>query len=208
MYGLHEDELRILKKLSTPIKIQDYLDTLPINYEKKGETCMSPREVLKAQKAHCLEGALLAATALRLQGNRPLLLNFKTTRGDQDHAIALYRINGYWGAISKANHPILRFRDPIFKTPRELALSFFHEYFLSETGKKSLIGYSKPFDLRPYGTEWITSSKNLWQIADALAASEHLPFVPPENAHAIRNASEFERNSVEQVEWPRSHPGV
>src|SRR5688500_11456012 len=95
--GLNAGELRVLKKLSTPVRIQNYLDALAINFEKRGETLMSPRRVLREGKAHCMEGALLAATALWLQGHKPLLLDFKTLPCDEEHVIALYKVNGYWG---------------------------------------------------------------------------------------------------------------
>src|SRR3989338_6552129 len=127
MFGLSKKELAIFKKLNTPIKIQDFLDKIPMNWEKKGETYFSPRRALEARKMHCLEGAIFAATALWLQGEKPLLLDLKA-KGDDDHVVALYRRNGYWGAISKTNHAALRFRDPVFKTLRELAVSYFHEY--------------------------------------------------------------------------------
>ncbi|MEK7065905.1 MAG: hypothetical protein AAB938_00970, partial [Patescibacteria group bacterium] len=162
MFGLSEKEWGTLKRLSTPHKIQDFLDTLPINFEKSGDTCLSPRAVLREKKAHCIEGALLAATALWIAGKRPLLLDFKTTPEDEDHVVALFKENGYWGALSKTNHAVLRFRDPIYRTVRELALSYFHEYFMVETGKKTLKSFSRPFSLKRFGTKWITSEKNLW----------------------------------------------
>ena len=121
MFGLSKKELVVFKKLNTPIKIQNFLDKIPMNWEKRGETYMSPRRALRAQNMHCLEGAVFAATALWLQGEKPLLLDLKAN-GDDDHVVALYKRNGYWGAISKTNHAALRFRDPVYKTIRELAL--------------------------------------------------------------------------------------
>lgn len=199
-------ENKILQGLSSPEKIQDFLDSLAMNHEKNGETCQSPREVLRTQKAHCLEGALLGACALWIHGARPLLMNLKTTRGDDDHAVALFKINGYWGALSKTNHPVLRYRDPIYKTTRELALSYFHEYFLYKNGKKTLRGYSKPFSLYAYDTAWVSSEKPLWHIADALAKSPHFPLIPQGNERKIRPATSFERASMEVVEWKHNHP--
>jgi hypothetical protein len=148
MFNFSKSELAILNKLSTPIKIQDFLDTIPINFEKKGETHMSPRRVLRENKAHCIEGALLAAVALWLHGHEPLLLDLKAHPHDDDHVVALYKINNLWGAISKSNHSTIRFRDPVYKTIRELALSYFHEYFEEKSGKKVLYSYSKPFNLK------------------------------------------------------------
>lgn len=206
MFGLSKDELAVLKKLSTPNKIQDFLDTLAINYEKNGETCMSPRIVLRTGKAHCLEGALLAATALWLHGEDPLLLNLETLDIDDDHALALYKRNGHWGAISKTNHGVLRFRDPVYRTPRELALSYFHEYFMADTGHKTLRSYSRPFSLKSFGTAWVTAEENLWDIAHALDGSTHFPLVPKGYAKHLRPSSQVERKAGSIAEWGKKNP--
>lgn len=129
MFGLTKHEETLLRKLKTPALIQDYLDRLPINFESEGDTHYSPRVVLRKKTAHCIEGALLAATALWLQGKAPLLLDLKTKQHDDEHVVALFKDGTYWGAISKTNHGVLRYRDPIYKTVRELALSYYHEYF-------------------------------------------------------------------------------
>jgi hypothetical protein len=199
--SLDSGELALLRLLSTPQKIQSYLDTLAINFEKKGETCMSLRRVMREQKAHCIEGAMLAAVALWLQGEQPLLLDLKTTSADDDHVVALYKRNGYWGAISKTNHATLRFRDPIYRTIRELAASYFHEYFLDENGQKTLRSYSRPFSLRRFGSAWITAEEDLWHIADALDAAPHYPLFPKENRNHIRVADEMERRAGKLTEW-------
>jgi hypothetical protein len=193
-----------LRALRTPERIQAFLDALPINHEKRGETCFSPASVLRKRKAHCLEGALLAATALMLAGERPLLMNLMTGPGDDDHAVALFRRNGLWGALSKTNHAVLRYRDPIYRTPRELALSYFHEYFLGTTGRKTLRAYSLPFNLRRFGTRWTTSEKDLWPIAYALRGAPHLPIAPKKALANARRASAFERAVMEHAEWKRS----
>lgn len=203
MFGLEKQELDVLKRLSTPQKIQDFLDNLPINHEKKGDTYMSPRRVLREQKAHCIEGALLAATAFWLQGKKPLIMDFTTKKGDEDHVVALFQENGYWGAISKTNHAILRYRDPIYRTLRELALTYFHEYFLNDTGEKTLRTYSKPLNLERFGEAWITAEEDLWDIALHLDTLPHFPLVPAENRSRIRPASPFERRATLQVEWSK-----
>src|SRR3989344_4997493 len=113
-------ERSVFKKLASPQRIQDFLDSLPINFELHGETYMSPRRVLTAGEAHCFEGALLAAAALAYHGRRPLLMDIQTSRTDDDHVVALFREFGYWGAISKTNHAILRYRDPVYRSVREL----------------------------------------------------------------------------------------
>lgn len=204
MFGLTTNEYRILKRLSSPEKIQDFLDALPINYEKNGDTYFSPRRVLREKKAHCIEGALLAALALWMHGEKPLLLDLTSEPSDFDHVVALYRKNGYWGAVSKTNHAVLRFRDPIYRTLRELALSYFHEYFSNETGRKTLVSYSRPVDLARFGIGWITSENDLWEIADALDSARHYPLVPKENRRYIRPAHPIERRAGEIIEWHES----
>lgn len=191
----------ILKKLSTPQKIQDFLDTLPMNHEKRGETYMSVRRTLREKKAHCFEGALVAACALQMHGEKPLLLDLSVTSDDIDHVVALYKKNGYWGAISKTNHVSLRFRDPVYKTVRELAASYFNEYFLSDTGKKTLRAYSIPFDLSKQEIDWIASEEDLVDLVDALEDSPHLPLFPKENLKYLRRADKMERKVGRLVEW-------
>ncbi len=198
------DPLATLRRLRTPERIQDFLDTLPINHEKRGETCFSPARVLKHGKAHCLEGALLAGSALSLHGEPALLMNLKTGPGDDDHAVALFKRDGLWGAISKTNHAVLRYRDPIYRTTRELALSYFHEYFLGTNGRKTLRAYSKPLDLRRFGTKWMTSEDDLWPIAYALADAPHVPIAPKDALKKARRATVFERRTLEKAEWNRS----
>lgn len=206
MLGLSPADYRTLRALSTPGKIQDFLDELPINHEKGGETCMSPARVLREQKAHCLEGALLAATCLALQRQKPLIMNLKTARGDDFHAVALFRVHGYWGAISKTNHSVLRFRDPVYRNVRELALSYFHEYFLFEGGKKTLRAYSAPMNLRRFGTKWVSAEEDLWHIADTLATMRHESLVPLLVRGHLRSASRIERLASEAIEWDESDP--
>jgi hypothetical protein len=204
MFGLTPSEERQLRRLSTPIKIQDFLDTLPMNHEKRGETYLSPRRALRQRKAHCLEGALLAAAALWLQGKKPLLMDFRTLPKDEDHVVALYRANGYWGAISKTNHAILRFRDPVYRTLRELALSYFNEYFMFETGEKTLREYSAPFDLRRLGDGWVTAEEDLFDVAAAVDEARHYPLVPEKNRLMLRRADSMEIRAGRLIEWPRS----
>ena len=199
------EERKTFRALSTPLKIQDYLDALAINHEKEGETCLSPRLVMRERKAHCLEGALLAAAALSFHGARPLLLNLRSMNGDDDHAVALFKVRGHWGALSKTNHAVLRYRDPVYRTLRELALSYFHEYFLDD-GRKTLRTYSRPLSLRRFGASWVTSEKPLWKLAYALWDAPHLPLFPEGQKRHIRRASPFERRATGLVEWPESDP--
>lgn len=199
--GLSKEELLILKKLSTPIKIQDWLDNIPLNHEKDGETYMSPRKALRENKMHCLEGALVAALALWLKGEQPLLLDLKAPK-DVDHVVALYKRNGYWGAISKTNHAALRFRDPVYKTIRELALSYFNEYFDNETKKKTLRSYAGPFNLLKLGTDWITTEEDLFSLPFVLDALPHKQVFPKKNEKYLRLADKMELKAGSFVEWP------
>lgn len=196
MFELNKTEIAFLKKLNTPNRIQDYLDSVPFNFEKEGDTCMSPRRVIREKKAHCIEGAMLAATALMLSGRKPLVLNLKVDAEDYDHIVTLYSENGYWGAISKTNHAVLRFRDPVYKSVRELAMSYFHEYFLISSGKKTMQGFSPAINLRKYGTKWITLEEDLWDIARDIFYSKHLPSIPEKNKKLIRKASLLEMKSA------------
>ena len=203
--GLTSQEYKKLACLTTPIKIQDFLDTFAFNWEKKGDTHMSPRRVLREKKSHCIEGALLAAAALWLHGEPPLIMNVSARmgKGDVDHVVALYKRGGYYGAISKTNHAVLRFRDPIYRTPRELALTYFHEWFMNETREKTLECYSKPLDLRHFGTDWVTSEKELWEIADALSVLPHYNLVPKGNWRYIRRADLMELKASKLIEWKK-----
>ncbi|HVW71718.1 MAG TPA: hypothetical protein VHB93_01040 [Candidatus Paceibacterota bacterium] len=206
MYGLTKGEEAKLRKLTTPAKIQDFLDRIPMNHEKQGETHRSVHAALAAKKAHCIEGALIAAAALMLQGEEPLVMDLTAHRPDDDHVVTLYKKNGYWGAISKTNHATIRFRDPVYKTLRELALSYFHEWFMNVDGKKTLKSFSKPLNLKKFGTDWITSESDLWYLDKALNALPHFPLVPKDNAKYLRTADRMELMAGRHVEWPESDP--
>ena len=206
--GLTRNEYDTLARLSTPIKIQDFIDKFPFNWEKKGDTHMSPRRVLIKKKAHCIEGALLAATALWIHGEPPIIMNLspKYGKGDFDHVITLFKRNGFFGAISKTNHSCLRFRDPIYKTLRELVLSYFHEWFMFKSREKVLELYSKPFDLRSLGVDWITAEKDLWDIADKLDSLKYYEIVPKKNWKYVRRVDSMELKAGSFIQYPRSNP--
>lgn len=198
--SLTREEKFIFQKLNTPIKIQNFLDTIPFNFQKEVETYYSPREVFKNMKAHCLEGALLAALALWLQGDKPLILDLKAPK-EIDHVIAIYIRNGFYGAISKTNHACLRFRDPVYKTVRELVLSFYHEYFDNKTGKKLLMQYSNPIDLSNQKIDWTISEVKLDWIVDVIESAKHYNIVSPKNMRLLRPADKVERKAGEITEW-------
>jgi hypothetical protein len=193
-------ELRVLKKLTTPRKIQDFLDRIPMNMETTGDTCSSPLVTLRRNSAHCMEGALVAALALAIQGQKPLLLDLKTTTDDIDHVVALYRKGRFWGAISKTNHSVLRYREPIYRDVRELAVSYFHEYF-SDSGRKSLRQFSEPFDLRKWKGDWATTEDELWDLAAALDFSPHESILSRQQIAVLRKVDDIELSAGELTEW-------
>ncbi|OGG51037.1 hypothetical protein A2763_04165 [Candidatus Kaiserbacteria bacterium RIFCSPHIGHO2_01_FULL_54_36] len=197
-------ERKIIARLTTPQKIQDYLDTLPVNFELRGETYMSPRRTIKQRTAHCFEGALLAAAALAYHGQKPLLMDLQTTPSDEDHVVALFEQNGRWGAISKTNHSILRYRDAVYLSPRELAMSYFHEYIEWKSAKKSLRGYSAPFDLSRYAPKrWVTAEEELEWLVEALDSSRHFPIALEKNLRQLRRASKIELKTLDLAEWSK-----
>ena len=202
--GLTKKEYALLSKLSTPIQIQDYLDAMPFNFEKEGDTHRSPQRVLEENKCHCIEGAMLAAVALWITGEAPVIMNLSARmgRGDVDHVITLYKRGGAYGAISKTNHSVLRFRDPVYRTPRELALSYFNEWFMP-SGEKTLECYSKPLDMRRFDTEWITAKKDLWNVAEALSVTPHYYLMPKGNWRYVRKADTMERAAGSRAEWSK-----
>ncbi|MFH1711070.1 MAG: hypothetical protein ABH840_02045 [Nanoarchaeota archaeon] len=191
MYNLTKKEERILRKLNTPRKIQDFLDKLKINFEEKGDTVMSPRRVLREKKCHCIEGAMLAAVALKFQGKKAWLLDFTVTDKDMDHVVALFKENGKFGAISKTNHSVLRYRDAVYNSVRELSMSFFHEYF-TDDGKKTLRSYSAPVDLiKKFGWEWITKEEDVWEIPEYLVDCKHYKILNKKQIAKLRRADKI-----------------
>ena len=163
-FGMTPAELRTLRGLKTPQRIQRYLDELPYHV---ADTAWSPRRVLREKTAHCLEGAVLAAAALRVNGYMPLLLDLDSVR-DTDHVLALYKVRGHWGSIAKSNFAGLRFREPVHRNLRELAISYFDDYY-NLLGERTLRGYSRPVNLARFDKfEWMTSEKPVWYVAECL----------------------------------------
>lgn len=200
--GLNKREWQTLKKLNTPAKIQDFLNKLPFNHEEKGETYMSVSEALRMRRAHCFEGALIAAAALWVHGERPLLLDLSTDPIDDDHVVALFKKNGFWGAISKTNHTILRYREPVYKSVRELAMSYFHEYFLTD-GSKTMRRFSKPYHLPRKNLDWLRSKEPLFSLVDKLDMIQHINVLTPAQIKNLRPADKIERRSLALTEWKK-----
>lgn len=169
------DEFKILRNLTTAAKIQRFLDEeIQYNMEPEGDTCYSPRTVLRKGVAHCMEGAMLAVVALRRLGHPPLLVDLEAVR-DSDHVLAVYRAHGHWGAVAKSDYSGLRSREPVYRTIRELVMSYFEHYF-NPAGEKTLRAYSRPVSLRRFDRHgWMTSEQDVWMVPNYLCEIKHTP---------------------------------
>ena len=166
------------RRLDRPAKIQQFLDAIPYNVEAEGETFRSPRRVLQDRTANCIEGAVLAAAALRVQGDPPLIMDL-TAVHDEDHVIAVFRRRGLWGAIGTSKFTGLRYREPVYRTLRELAMSYFEQYF-NLAGERTLRGHGRPVNLARFDSlHWMTSDEDLWAIAAHLERIPHIRLLPP-----------------------------
>jgi len=198
---LTPSERRLFARLGTPQKIQDFLDSIPVNFELGGGTMMSPRRMMQARVAHCAEAALFATAVLAFHGKQAWLLDIQARPSDQDHVVTLFRQHGLWGAISKTNHAILRWRDPIYRSVRELAMTFAHEYCLP-SGRKSMLTFSRPFSLDRFAPEdWVTTEDDLHWLMDALDDSPHTPLAPARVLAKRRRSDPIELRAQEVVEW-------
>jgi hypothetical protein len=199
--GFSPVQARRLARLKTPALIQDFIDAMPPNFEPDGDTCLSASEALRQRRAHCIEAAFIASAALWMNGAPPLLMDFQA-RGDDDHVVALFRQNGAWGAISKSNHVWLRWRDPVYRSLRELAMSYFHEYV--GKGRRSMLAYSAPFDLRRFGPKaWIGTKEDCWEVANALDESRHYRLVSAAQVRSLRAPDSIECRADRLLDHPR-----
>lgn len=177
MHGLTRAELALLRRLSTPDRIQQYLDGLMYNLEKDGETLRSPRRVMRDRTAHCAEAAFFAAAAFRVNGRPPLVVDLEAVR-DDDHVLTVFRDRSLWGAVALSKFAGLRFRAPVYWTLRELVMSYFNDYY-NWDGERSLRAYSRPVSLSRFdGIGWMTSEDDLWPVTDHLARIPHVPLIP------------------------------
>ncbi|MBI5066389.1 hypothetical protein HZA97_09220 [Candidatus Woesearchaeota archaeon] len=180
-------ERNLLETLDTPRKIQDYLDD--IKYDPS-DGARSPRITIKERKSHCFGGALLAAAALRYHGKPPLILDLECSKGeDEDHVLAIYKQNGYWGAVSKSKFAVIRFRDPVYKNLRELVMTFY-EFFFNSKGKKTLRTYSNPIDLTKFDDDWMISENTLDNLEDHLFKIQHHNILTPKNVNAVNKVDQ------------------
>jgi hypothetical protein len=180
--GWSAEERRLLAKLSTPHAIQRFLDDeVGYNHEPEGETCRSPRAVLRDRIAHCGEGSIFAASALRFHGRSPLVIQLRAVR-DTDHVLALFTVpdgrgGRSWGAVAKSNYAGLRYRSPVYRTVRDLALSYFEDYY-SPSGELTLRTYTRPVNLSRFDAEgWETAEGNICGVADWVATRTFHPLL-------------------------------
>ena len=200
MHSFTDHDKILFKKLNTPAKVQDLLNSLKFNFEENGQTLKSPLYTLRAGNAHCMEGALLGAYILSLHGHKPYVMHLKSTKHDYDHVVAPFKVGGLWGALSKTNHAVLRYREPVYKTIRELVMSYFHEYFL-DTGVKTLRSYSEVMDLNIFEDGWEVSDGDLWGIDEELDKIKHYDIVPKEYIKKLRKADNVEIQAGKVVEY-------
>jgi hypothetical protein len=200
--GLPADIRAKLGRLRTPERIQDFVNAMPWNHAPDGDSARSVVGVLAANRANCVEAAFVAGCALWLAGEPPLLMDMGADRGDVDHVVALFRRRGHWGAISKSNSPFLRYRDPIHRSLRELAISFFPQYV--KRRRKTLRTYSVPVDLRRFDPAlWVTHTGFCHDVVDALTASRHFAILPPGVGNAdLRPIDEIEDRSNGLKQFP------
>ena len=202
MISFTQKEKALLKKLNTPAKVQDFINDLPFNFEINGETLKSPILALRSQRAHCFEGALLGAYILSLHGFTPYILHLQATKHDYDHVIAPFKVRGLWGALSKTNHAVLRYREPVYKNISELAMSYFHEYFLNN-GQKTLRQYSAFLNLNTFGKSWMLQEGDLWHIDKKLDKIKHYDIVPKAYIKKLRKADKVEIKAGKVVEYKK-----
>lgn len=201
--GLSVHEYAVLRQLDTPQKIQAFLNAIPINHELTGETILSVREVLRQRRAHCIEGAFVAACALWIRGEPPLLVHLDCDLSDYPHVIAVFRRRGCWGAISKTNGTPLRYRDPVYRTLRELAMSYFHEYF-NKRYQKTLRSYSATLDLRRIDPAlWVTCENACKEVHDRLVKARHYPLISAAQQRLLAQRDSFERRASKLVQYPK-----
>ena len=204
-YGYSISEMRLFHRLNSPQKIQDYINSIPFNFSER-KNYLSPRFVIKNKKADCLEGAIFAAMVLEFHGEKPWLLDLRSTKKpwDYDHVVAVFKKDGFFGAISKTNHAVLRYREPVYKSIRELVMSYFHEYFLTN-GQKTLREYSELFDLNKLNKlDWRITGGNLWEIHEYLDKIKHHKILTQKQIKNLRKVDRIEIKASWEEEYNRA----
>ncbi len=179
---LNKKELRVFSQLTSPMKIQNYLDSILYSDE---ERYRSPRSVLNDRKAHCYDGAIFASAALQMIGHIPLIVELLPNENDDDHILAIFRRGKYWGAIAKSNFTGLRYREPVYKSLRELVMSYFEPYF-NIKGERTLLGYTAPLDLNRFKKfNWLTEDSAMDIIGNALENTRKYRIVTSDMARKL-----------------------
>jgi hypothetical protein len=189
-HEFNSTERKVLRKLTTPERIQRFLDRdIGYNLEPDGDTCYSPRLVLRHGVAHCMEGALVAAAALRLLGHPALIVDLEAVR-DSDHVLAVYRAEDHWGAVAKSDYSGLRSREPVYRTLRELVMSYFEHYY-NPVGEKTLRTYSRPVNLARFDRMgWMTAERDVWEIPNHLCEIPHTKLLTPRMERGLTKMDE------------------
>lgn len=202
--GLSQEWAIRLARLRTPEAVQDFVTSIPMNFEEQGWTARSVEEALRHNEAHCIEGAMVAACALAMAGRKPLLMDMGAAEGDDDHVLALFRHGRYWGAVSKSNGAYLRWRDPIYRSLYELALSYFPEY--AKGRRKMLRTYSASVDLRRLDPKlWVTRKKACVEVIELLTRARHFRLVPREQERRLRKIDPIEAHAYSITEYVDPH---
>lgn len=177
----------LMKPLDSPAKIQEFLDSIPYNTTKR---TLSPLLVMKERMAHCMDGGMFAAAALRRLGHPPLIVDL-SAENDDDHIIAVFREGKCWGAVAKSNTTVLRFREPVYRNLRELAMSYFDMYY-NLNGQKSLRSYSRTIDLSRFDDrDWETTEEDLEFIGDYTYTVRHYPLITPTQAGKLSDVPKY-----------------
>jgi hypothetical protein len=185
--ALNTQQRRLMDRLDSPARIQEYLETLTYSADP---FYRCPLRVLNDGQAHCFDGALFAAAALRRIGYPPLILDMIPNERDDDHLLALYNIDGYWGAVAKSNFVGLRFREAIHRNLRELVLSYFEQYYNVER-EKTLRGYTVALDLTRFDdVNWMTEDAHLERIANKLDQIRSFSLLTPAMARRLSAVDE------------------
>jgi hypothetical protein len=175
--ALSASERRLLARLDSPLRVQEFLDTLQYSAD---DFYRSPLRVVRERIGHCFDGAVCAAALLRRLGHPPLLVDLLPNERDDDHLLALYRVDGHWGAVAKSNFVGLRFREPIHRNLRELALSYFEQYY-NVAREKTLRAYTTPVNLARFDRlNWLVDDAAMDAIAARLDEVRKYALLSPE----------------------------
>ena len=204
-YRYTEKEIKLFKKLNSPHKIQNYINSLHFNFDEKWSSCMSPRKVIEQKKADCIEGALLASAILEFHGYKPIILDLRSLKKpyDYDHVVAIFKSGKYFGAISKTNHAVLRYREPVYKNIREIVMSYFNEYFLGN-GQKTLREYSVPVNMNYFNKiNWRTTESSLSEVMTHLDKVRHIKILNSNQIKNLRKADKIEVLASSHTEYKK-----